>query len=68
MPTFLLHKIHYVIHALPSNLFSLHNRKNDQKIGCKREGKQSFCKETKPTILKSPILQGKTIDGNTCVT
>ena len=34
--------IHYVIHVLPSSYFSIHNRKNHQKIYYTREGKQTF--------------------------
>ncbi len=55
-----LHSSHYVIRSLPSSSFSMHNLKNHQKIPCKREGKQ-----TRPAILKSPILQSK---NNRCVT
>jgi len=39
--------IHYVICALSSSSFSMHNLKNHQIIPCKREGKQTFfCKQT----------------------
>ncbi len=55
--------IHYLIHALPSSLFSMHNFKNHQKIPLKREGKQTvFCKQTRPAVLKSPILQSKNLE------
>ncbi len=60
---------HYVICALPSSLFPMHNLKNHQKIPCKREGKQTFSgKQTQPAILKSPILQSKNNRCVTCVT
>ncbi len=58
--------IHYVIRALPSSSFSMHNLKKSPKKTCKREGKQTFfCKQTQQAILKSLILQSKK---NRCVT
>ena len=52
---------YYVICALPSSSFSIHNLKNHQKIPCKRQGKQTFfCKQTQLAILKQRVLYNKT--------
>jgi len=55
--------IHYVIRALPSSSFSMHNLKIHQKIPCKREeGKQTFfCKQTQPALWNHQFCNWKTI-------
>jgi hypothetical protein len=47
----------------------MNNLKKSPKIPGKREGKQTFfCEQTRPAILKSPILQSKNNRCVTCVT
>ncbi len=45
--------IHFVIHALPSSLFSMHTLKNHQKISGKKEGKQTFFVNKQNQLLQN---------------
>ena len=60
---------YYIIQALPSTQFSIHNQKNHQKIYYKREGKQTFFVNKQDQLfINHQFCKQKTIDSNTCVT
>jgi len=62
-PLFKVYNIHYVISALLSCSFSMHNLKNHQKIPCKREGKQTFFVNKHNQLFRNhQIYNQKTID------
>jgi len=61
--------LRYVIRALPSSLFSMHNWKKIEKISRKRVGKQTFFVNKQDQLFwNHQFCKGKTVDGNTCVT
>jgi len=62
---FIVHKQYVHCHLVRFQCIIL---KNHQRIPCKREGKQTFiCIQTRPAILKSPILQSKNNRCDACV-